>query len=211
MPCPPMPFLPAELHGRLVLMALICYAGGAEEGAAALAPLRALAEPLADMVRPVPYPELFPPEDPDHHPTAVVRTMFMDSVDLATATTIVDRLGALDGMRVVQLRVLGGAIARISPEASAYAHRSSRIMMNVAAFFDGPDDRVVRLGWVEETSALLKQGDDGVYVNFLSDEGEARVRAAYPGATWDRLAQVKATYDPTNLFRRNQNVPPAVT
>jgi FAD/FMN-containing dehydrogenase len=55
----------------------------------------------------------------------------------------------------------------------------------------------------------LNQGDDGVYVNFLSDEGPARVRAAYPGKTWDRLAAIKAKYDPTNLFRRNQNIPPA--
>ncbi len=57
-------------------------------------------------------------------------------------------------------------------------------------------------------AAALRQGDDGAYVNFLTDEGEARVRAAYPGATWERLRAVKATYDPTNLFRSNQNIPP---
>jgi FAD/FMN-containing dehydrogenase len=111
-------------------------------------------------------------------------------------------------LRVAQLRVLGGAVARVAPDATAYAHRASRVMANVAAFYDGPADREVRARWVEEVSALLHTGDDGAYANFLADEGEDRVRAAYPGGAWERLSAVKATYDPENLFRRNQNVPP---
>ncbi len=78
----------------------------------------------------------------------------------------------------------------------------------MAAFYEGPDDRAVREAWVMDLAAALRQGDEGAYVNFLADEGEARVRAAYPGATWDRLRAVKARYDPTNLFRGNQNIPP---
>jgi hypothetical protein len=109
----------------------------------------------------------------------------------------------------VQLRVLGGAVARVPADATAYAHRAKRIMVNVANFYDGPEDRVVRAAWAEGVVAALRQGDDAAYVNFLMDEGPARVRAAYPGATWDRLADVKATYDPENFFSRNQNVPPA--
>lgn len=209
MPCPPMPFAPAEIHGRLVIMALVCWSGAADEADAALAPLRALAEPLVDMVGPVPYPQLFPPADPDYHPTAVSRTFFLDDVDLELARQIMARLEGTDGMRVVQLRALGGAIERVASDATAYAHRSSKIMGNAAAFFDGAADRVSRLEWVDQTVALLDQGDPGAYVNFLGEEGPERVRAAYPGATWDRLSQVKATYDPTNLFRRNQNIPPA--
>jgi FAD/FMN-containing dehydrogenase len=81
-------------------------------------------------------------------------------------------------------------------------------MVNVAAFYDGPEDRVVREAWVDDLSAELHQGDDGAYVNFLSDESEARIRQAYPGPTWDRLTAIKARYDPTNLFRLNQNIPP---
>ena len=81
-------------------------------------------------------------------------------------------------------------------------------MVNIAAFYEGPEDRRVREAWVSEFAAALRQDDDGAYVNFLSDEGQARVRAAYPGATWDRLTAVKARYDPTNLFRLNQNIPP---
>ena len=69
--------------------------------------------------------------------------------------------------------------------------------------------RTVREAWVEAFAADLEQDDHGAYVNFVGDEGEERVRAAYPGATWDRLAAVKRRYDPTNLFHLNQNVPPA--
>ena len=175
-----------------------------------MAPFRALAEPLADMVQPMPYPQIYPPDDPDYHPTAVSRTMFVDSVDEDVAALIVERLAASDAsLRAAQLRVLGGAVARVPADATAYAHRSSRIMVNVAAFYDGAADRPNRQRWVEDLVADLHQGNDGAYVNFVSDEGPERVRAAYPGATWDRLAAVKATYDPANLFRLNQNVPPA--
>jgi FAD/FMN-containing dehydrogenase len=82
-------------------------------------------------------------------------------------------------------------------------------MANVAAFYDGPEDKLVREAWVDETVAALQQQDGGAYVNFVGDEGPERVRAAYPGATWDRLRAVKAAYDPGNLFARNQNIPPA--
>ena len=112
-------------------------------------------------------------------------------------------------MRVAQLRVLGGAMARVPVEATAFAHRRSRIMVNVAAFYNGPEERAVREAWVAEFAAALDQGNADAYVNFLGDEGAARVREAYPGPTWERLAAIKARYDPTNLFRLNQNIPPA--
>jgi FAD/FMN-containing dehydrogenase len=208
MPAPPLPFLPATQHGQLVIMALMVYAGEVEAGQRAVAPFQALASPLADLVKPMAYPEIYPPEDPDYHPAAVGHTMFVDHVDRQVAETIVKYLQASDAsLRVAQLRVLGGAMARVPAEATAFAHRASRIMVNLAAFYDGPADRAVREGWVAEFAAALQQGDTGAYVGFLGDEGQARVRLAYPGSTWDRLIQVKARYDPTNLFRLNQNIP----
>jgi hypothetical protein len=75
-------------------------------------------------------------------------------------------------------------MARVPVEATAFAHRKARIIVNVAAFYNGPEDQAVRQAWVEEFAAALVQGDTGVYVNFLGNEGAARVRAAYPGATW---------------------------
>jgi FAD/FMN-containing dehydrogenase len=209
MSAPPMPFLPEEAHGTLVILAMLAFSGDAADGERALAPFRALAEPLADMLRPMSYPEMFPPEDPDYHPTAAATTMFLDHVGRDVAETILRHLEASDAtMRVAQLRVLGGAMSRVPADATAFAHRSSRIMVNLAAFY-GADDREQREAWVAGFARALGQGDAGAYVNFLVDEGPDRVRAAYPGATWDRLAEVKATYDPTNLFRLNQNVPPA--
>jgi FAD/FMN-containing dehydrogenase len=210
MTAPPMPFIAEEHHGKIVILAIMGFAGEVEAGQRAMAPFRSLATPLADMVQPMPYAEIYPPDDPDYRPTAAARTMFIDHVDDAVARLIIGRLEASDAsLRVAQLRVLGGAAARVAADATAYAHRTSRIMVNVAAFYEGEDDRPVRERWVEDFVATLDQGDDGAYVNFLVDEGEERVRAAYPGETWDRLRAIKRRYDPTNLFRLNQNVPPA--
>jgi hypothetical protein len=138
--------------------------------------------------------------------------MFVDQVDRDSAAFIVDTLNASDAsIRVAQLRVLGGASARVPAEATAYAHRSAPIMVNLAAFYEGEDDRIVRQAWLDEFAAGFDRGGHGAYVNFLGDEGAERVRAAYPGATWDRLAAIKAHYDPTNLFRSNQNIAPAAS
>jgi len=209
MPCPPMPFVAEEHHGKLVNMAMLAFAGDAESGERAVAPFRALAEPLADMVRPIPYPEMYPPEDPDYHPKAVSRTMFIDHVDLPVAQTIMDFLTASDSpVRVSQLRVLGGAIARVPADATAYAHRGSRIMVNLAAFYETDEEKPARQAWLAEFASAIQQGDTGRYVNFLSDDGEAGVRAAYPRETYDRLASIKAVYDPGNLFRVNHNIAP---
>jgi FAD binding domain/Berberine and berberine like len=209
MPAPPMPFLPAEQHGKLVIFGMLCYAGGIEAGERAVAPFRALATPIVDMVKPGRYPEMYPPDDESYHPIGTSRTMFIDSVDRG-ADSIVEHLGATDAMlRVAQLRVLGGAMARVPVDATAFAHRRSRIMVNCAALYQSPEQAAVYEPWVTGFAAALKQGDSGAYVNFLVDEGEERVRAAYPGKTWDRLRSVKARYDPTNVFRLNQNIPPA--
>ena len=210
MNCPPMPFVPEDAHGKLVIMAMLTWAGPADAADAALAPFRSLATPYADMLRPIGYPEMFPPEDPDYQPTAVAATMFLDRVDRSVAELIVDRLEASDAsLRVAQLRVLGGAYARVPAGATAYAHRDKAIMVNLAAFYEGEDDRVVRQAWLDAFRRDLDQGDDAAYVNFLGEDGPARIRAAYPGATYDRLLEVKRRYDPDNLFRRNQNVVPA--
>ena len=209
MVAPPMPMIPSELHGQLVLMALMCYAGDLGDGERALAPFRGLAQPLTDMLQPIPYAQMYPPEPEDYHPIAASRTMFMDSVDESVATTILDYLDDSDAsMRATQLRVLGGAMARVPSEATAFAHRQSKIMTNCAAFIDAPEQREERDSWVERLSDALRQSDQGAYVNFLGAEGPDQIRRAYPGPTWDRLVEIKKRYDPTNVFRLNQNIAP---
>ena len=210
MTAPPLPFLPEEVQGQMVLMALVAYAGDVEEGERAIAPLRALAEPIADMVRPMSYAEMYPPEEEEYRPVAVAKTMFVDSVGLGAAETIVERIQASDAMMAAtQIRVLGGAMARVPADATAYAHRNSRIMVNVAAMYQRPEERAKHAAWVDALSGELLQDNSGAYVGFLADEGEERVRAAYPGPTWDRLREIKRRYDPDNVFRLNQNIPPA--
>jgi FAD/FMN-containing dehydrogenase len=211
MTAPPMPFLPAEYHGKPVVMAMLVYAGEAGAGERVIAPFRSLATPITDMVRPMRYPEIYPPDDASYHPVAATRTMFVDAIDRSVAETILDHIQASTGsMAVAQLRVLGGAMARVPPDATAFAHRGSRIMVNVATLYERPGEKATHEAWVTDFAAALRQGDGGVYVNFLGDEGEARIRVAYPGSTWDRLAAIKGRYDPTNLFRLNQNIPPAI-
>ena len=108
MPAPPMPMVPPELHGQLVIMAMLVWAGPVEEGQAAVAPFRALATPLADLVAPMPYPGIYPPGDESFHPTAIGHTMFVDAIDQHAAETILEHLEDSDAtVRAAQLRVLG--------------------------------------------------------------------------------------------------------
>ena len=209
MPAPPMPFLPPEVHGRLVILGMLAYAGDDESARRVLAPFRSLATPLADLVEPMPYARMYPPEDPSYRPTAVARTMFLDGLDQRRAGTVFDWLSKSDAaMRVAQLRVLGGAAARVRSDATAYAHRSKAMLVNVAAFYQGEADRDARRTWVSQFARALQPNDDAAYVGFLTDDGQTRIRAAYPGATWDRLRKIKSDYDPENLFRLNQNIAP---
>jgi FAD/FMN-containing dehydrogenase len=156
------------------------------------------------------YSEIYPAEEGEYHPVAAGRTMFVDTIDRSVAELILNHLHASTGsMAVAQLRVLGGAMARVPADATAFAHRGSRIMVNLAALYENPEEKSTHESWVTDFASVLKQGDGGAYVNFLGDEGEARIRTAYPGSTWERLAAIKRRYDPTNLFRLNQNIPPA--
>ena len=215
MQAPPMPFLPPEQHGELVVMAMMAFAGPEAEATAVLAPFRALAEPLADFLKPIGYADMFQEEggSEGEHPVAASRTLFTNRIDHDTAQLIIDRLNAhvaaTDAvMSVAQLRVLGGAYARVPAHATAYAHRSSRIMVNVAALFPPASDPSVHDAFAANLAAALDQGDAGQYVNFIGPEGGSAPHSAYPDATRQRLAEVKRRYDPTNLFHRNHNVAP---
>ncbi|HEX2292041.1 MAG TPA: FAD-binding oxidoreductase [Gaiellaceae bacterium] len=209
MPAPPMPQIPAERHGELVILAMMVHAGAPEDGERVLARFRALAPPVTDLLRPMSYPEIYPPGE-ERGPLAVARNLFLDEVDAGVATTILEHLGRSSAlMPVAQLRVLGGAMARVPPEATAFAHRGSRIMVNLAAIYSTPDEAPLHEAWVNDFAAAIRQEDTGAYVNFLGSEGEAAVRAAYPGRTFDRLAEVKRRWDPANVFRLNHNISPA--
>ncbi|NUO55661.1 MAG: FAD-binding oxidoreductase [Hamadaea sp.] len=211
MTAPPAPFIPEEVRGRLVVMTLLGWAGPADGAEQILGPLRALATPIMDSVRPMAYAEMFPPEEASFRPTAVGENMFVDSLDGAAVDTILKQLTECDApMRVTQIRPLGGAVARVPADATAFAHRDAAYMVNLAALYTSPADRIAKHEWVTAFRDQLETGTPRAYVGFVSDEDNPdRVRAAYPGATFDRLVAAKRQYDPENLFRRNQNIPPA--
>ena len=205
---PPMPFIPAKVHGTPIVMALMVYAGGAEPGERAIAPIRALATPLADMVRPIRYPQMYEgPEGP--RPAASAGTnVLVDSLAPGAAEAILEHLETSTAqMAGVQLRVLGGAMARVSEAATAFGHRGAKMLVNVAAMYESPDEGPEHEAWARSLVTALGDGS-AAYVGFLADEGEEGVRRAYPPATLERLADVKRRYDPDNLFRLNLNVAP---
>ena len=206
---PPLPFVPEELHGTPVMVATMVYAGDVETGEASIAPFRALAKPIADLLRPMKYPEMFP-DQPDNRLGRVTRTMFAGSVGREQAESILKAIGESSAlMAACEIRVLGGAMARVPTDATAFAHRHSRVMINVQAIYDpSKSERSQHTGWARGLAAELYDGDPGAYAGFLDDEGEQRVHAAYPGTTWEHLSAVKAKYDPDNVFRLNQNIPP---
>ena len=210
MTAPPMPFIPAEHHGKLIVMAFMCYAGDTAAGERVIAPFRALATPLADMVKPIPYAQMFPPEQPGYHPIASVRTLFADGIDAPKAARILDAIKASTAMMAaVQFRVLGGAIAGVANDATAYGFRHQPMMVNVAAMYTNVADAPTHDAWIAGVLKILEPQDRSAYVNFIGAEGDARVRDAYPAGTWERLRAIKRKFDPENIFRLNQNIPPA--
>ena len=206
---PPMPFVPEEAHGKPVLMALMAYVGPPDQADGAIAPLRALAEPLADMLRPMRYPELY--EGPEPEPQlAAGANFFCDSLEQIGAEAILEQLPQSTAMmNSVQIRVLGGALARVPNDATAFGHRDRRVFVNVAAMYADPAEEDTHQGWVEGLAESLGKDGAGGYVGFMGKEGEETLRAAYPGGAWERLRGLKRRYDQDNLFRLNHNIPPA--
>lgn len=213
MVAPPMPFLPEEVHGRLIAMVNLCWSGDVDDAEAAVAPLRALGEQaggvIADMVAPGPYPGLL--VGPEGPPMAMRnRSFFTDDLDEPAAA---DLLAALESstamMRAVQLRVLGGAVADVPVDATAFAHRDAAITGVVAAAERTSVEVAEHADWMSGLADRLRAGRSGAYANFVPDGDPARLADVYPGDTGRRLAAVKRTYDPHNLFRGNLNVEPA--
>jgi FAD/FMN-containing dehydrogenase len=206
-----MPFIPQEQVGALVLVILICWTGSVEEGERALAPLRALATPVADVVGPMPYPALYQLTGHQSAPHAAsVRSMFADDLSDEALDATLDALScATSPFSVVQFRGLGGAFARVADDATAFAHRERRYFVAIiAAWMDASEEAAAHRAWVGALWRTLRQEGRGAYVNFLQNEGTDRIHDAYPPATFARLAAVKRQYDPQNIFRLNQNIAP---
>lgn len=214
MAAPPAPFIPPEKQGMPILAIMVCYAGDLAEGERVVAPLRALGTPIADVISPMPYPAMFAMTEEasvrgfQHS----VRSLFLRTLSDDVIHTIVEQAAAImTPMTIVQVRVLGGAMSRVPANATAFAHRDKQAMVMITNFAPFSDDCEPSRARTERVWQALRPYADGVYVNFLADEGDRRVHDAYPPATYARLAALKKLYDPTNMFHLNQNIPPART
>ena len=211
MKAPPMPFLPPEVHGKLIAMVMLVYAGSPEAGAKAVAGMRKLATPMADMLRPMSYIEMFPAEEGDFHPVVAARSVFTDSFDRSVAQAVIDHIEHSTAMMAVcQIRVLGGAVSRVPEDATAYPHRQRRMLVNFAGLHMNPQETPVHQEWANTAVGLLPGGAGNAgYLNFYGKVDSTAVRQTYPRSTWERLAKVKAQYDPDNFFHNNHNIPPS--
>ncbi|HKG24745.1 MAG TPA: FAD-binding oxidoreductase, partial [Thermomicrobiales bacterium] len=182
---PPAPFVPQEHVGKLVLGILVTWTGSADEGERALAPLRALATPLVDTIGPIPYPAIYRYTDHQSLPhLASIRMMFARSLsDDAIDATLSAMEHASSPFSLIQFRGLGGAMGRVSPDATAFAHRDQRYYVAIIGLWlDPTEDAAVHTNWTESLWETIRPEGSGVYVNFLENEGEDRIREAYPPA-----------------------------
>jgi FAD/FMN-containing dehydrogenase len=211
MPVPPLPFAPAELVGTPSLVVMFVYTGDPTDGQAAIQPFRDVATPLVDAAMPMPYPGIYAMlSDAEQRSLAVHRSRFLSTLDDAAVDAILEATAAPSSpMAMIQLRVLGGAMARVPATETAFAHRDAAVMATIITLYDDPTTEPAHRAWTDALHEALAPNSVGVYSNFLEAEGDERIRAAYPSGTYERLADVKRRYDPSNLFHLNQNIRPA--
>jgi FAD/FMN-containing dehydrogenase len=209
-PAPPMPQIPDAWHGRLVASLRFAHAGPIGDDGRVLDLLRSIGPSVDDAAERKPYPALFPSSDGSRWAYAA-RTLFVDALDDRAIEIIERRLGDPSSSEAwIQLRVLGGAAARVANDETAFGHRDRRATATLITPYDDPTESARHEAWTADFEAeLLAAGcGSGAYVNFLGSVGEAALNAAYPPATLARLADAKRRYDPGNLFRSNLNVRP---
>jgi FAD/FMN-containing dehydrogenase len=209
MHAPPAPFIPADRVGELMIMVLGVFDGELEAGQAAWAPFRALAEPIADLVGPMPYSAIYQfTAEGEARGSSSIKSWFSDGLNEADAAMILDFMGgATTPFAMTQIRILGGAMSRVAEDATAFSQRDASVMVAAMAMFEG--DAAPHVAWTTAFFEAFRPKATGVYANFLAAEGDERVREAYPHGAYERLAEIKRRYDPLNLFRLNQNVRPA--
>ncbi len=209
---PPLPFLPEEWHGREVLIFAACYAGDMADGEAAMRKLRSLGSPIADVIGPHPFVGWEAAFDPLLVPGQRNYWKSRDFIAL-TDRTIEALLSAVDTLPDPQCEIfiahVGGAMARVPADATAFPQRDAHFTMNVHTRWSEPAKDGACIGWARDVfDKTAADAAGSVYVNFMPEDEENRLGEAY-GNNLDRLRQVKSVYDPHNLFRVNHNIQPA--
>ena len=208
---PPAPFIPEAWHGKRVCAIALCYAGSVEDGEAAVAPLRKLGEPVADLIGPMPYTTLNSLLDPLFEKGAknYFKSGFLGGVDDELIDVLVRyHEQVASPQSEIHVHHFGGAVARVGDGATAFGHRGAPYILNLIARSSTGEDYEPQVTWAKELFAATEPFQSGgTYVNFLTDDGQAK--DAYEPETFGRLQALKAQYDPENVFALNQNIPPA--
>lgn len=205
-------------EGERVMAIFVCYNGAVEEGERILKPLREFGPPVADMVGPMPYvkvqqmmDEAFPAGRQNYW-----KSNFLKGLDSGAIETIIDHVAkAPSPFSAVAIEQFSGAVNRIGMEDTAFNHRGARYNLLIVGVWPDPAAKAANVKWVRDLwDAMEPYSSGSVYVNYLgqeNDEGADRVRSAYGPDKYERLAALKNKYDPTNLFRLNQNIKPTVS
>ena len=209
---PPAPFIPLEFQGKPCIAVAGCYAGSMEDGQRAIAPLREFSPPAVDLFGEMPYVALQSMLDAMHldgHRN-YWKSDYMDALDDEAISVLVEGFANVPSpMTHVDIHDLGGAIRSVGEDDTAFSHRDARYVYNIVTAWTDPADDERNITWTKDMwSALLPYSRGATYVNFMGSEGEERVKASY-GPKYQRLAEIKREYDPTNFFRLNQNIKPA--
>jgi FAD/FMN-containing dehydrogenase len=208
---PPLPFVPTELHGKPVVAVACCYAGSAEEGEKVVRPLKEFGSPVLDLCEPKPYlthQAMFDPTFP-HGRWYYFRACDVTELTDEVIDITVDHTSRISSpLTAFPIWQMGGAVARVDDDETAFSGRAAGHTFNISGTTDTAEGFAEERDWVRNFWSALEPYHTSVYTNFLMDEGEARIRAAYGADKYDRLKALKRKYDPDNLFRLNQNIPP---
>ncbi len=208
---PSLPFVPKELQGEPVVAVVCCYAGPVDEGEKVVRPLKAFGSPVLDLCGPKPFLEhqaMFDASFPHGW------WYYMRSCDVTELTDEVIDITVDHSMRIrspltaFPIWQLGGAMSRVGEDETAFGGRKAGHTFNVTAMTAGPDGFDEEREWARGLWSALEPHHTSVYVNFLMDEGEERIRQAYGADKYERLKALKLRWDPDNFLRLNQNIPP---
>ncbi len=211
MHAPPAPFVPEEAVGKVIFAVFPIFIGSAEEGEKALAPFRALAEPVVDMVGPMPYAAIYEfMREAEVRRRAKVRSGFFDSLDETFVASVLENAPTTPSpFAFFQIRPLGGGrMGEVPAEATAFSHRGANFMVSIVDVWEDAVDDGANSSWVDTAWDSIKDTRNGVYSNFLHDDAVERLGEAYRADTLERLAEIKRRYDPTNFFSNNVNIAP---
>jgi FAD/FMN-containing dehydrogenase len=209
---PPLDFVPEPARGKPIVGVVVCYAGPVEEGEEAMRPLREFGPPAMDMVQPMPYvavQQLLDGANQKGMQNYWSADFFGELPDEGVDVLVEHATQPVSPLTQIILVPMGGAIARVDEDATAFGQRSAPWNIHYLSMWADPADTEKNIAYTRGIASAMKPWTTGrAYLNFLGDEGAGRVEAAFGSDRYRRLQELKDKWDPTNLFRHNQNIPP---